>query len=239
MSMKAAMWSSLKIRNPQPSEQNMTKTKNWKRAPLEILNAGPVVPVIVIKNIEHAVPLAKALLAGGVKVLEITLRSEVAVEAIHRIGRDVPEAIVGAGTVTTLYDLEAVAEAGAVFAISPGLTPTLLAAANQGPIALIPGISTASELMFGIEKGYTEFKFFPAEAAGGIHMLQSIGGPFPQITFCPTGGISSKNFKDYLALDNVACVGGSWIVPQQVIKTESWRTITELAEKAVVAADKR
>jgi len=211
----------------------MSKTRNWKIAPLDVLNAGPVVPVIVIKKIEQAVPLAHTLLAGGIKVLEVTLRSEVAVEAIRHISREVPEAIVGAGTVASPEDLEAVAEAGAVFAISPGLTPTLLDAANQGPISLIPGISTASELMFGMEMGYTEFKFFPAEAAGGVQMLKSIGGPFPQITFCPTGGVSLKNFNDYLALANVACVGGSWIVPSREIEMENWDTITKLAQKAV------
>ena len=214
----------------------MSNIRNWKIAPLEVLNAGPVVPVIVIKNIEHAVPLAKALLKGGVKVLEVTLRSEVAVEAIRRISREVPEAMVGAGTVVSLENLKAVTEAGAVFAISPGMTPRLLTAANQGSIGLIPGISSASELMLGMELGYTEFKFFPAEAAGGVRMLKSIGGPFPQITFCPTGGISVKNYNDYLALDNVACVGGSWIVPTQSIEMEDWDTITELAEKAVAGA---
>lgn len=211
----------------------MLNTRNWKIAPLDVLNAGPVVPVIVVKKIEQAIPLAQALLAGGVKVLEVTLRSEVAVDAIRHISREVPEAIVGAGTVASPEDLGAVAEAGAVFAISPGLTPTLLDAANQGPIALIPGISTASELMFGMEMGYTEFKFFPAEAAGGVQMLKSIGGPFPHITFCPTGGVSSKNYNDYLALANVACVGGSWIVPAQEIEMENWATITKLAQKAV------
>ena len=211
----------------------MKNTRNWKIAPLEVLNAGPVVPVIVIKKIEQAVPLAHALLAGGVKVLEVTLRSEVAVDAIRRISREVPGAIVGAGTVASPEDLEAVTEAGAVFAISPGLTPTLLDAANHGPIALIPGISTASELMFGMEMDYTEFKFFPAEAAGGVQMLKSIGGPFPHITFCPTGGVSPKNYNDYLALANVACVGGSWIVPSREIEMENWDTITKLAQKGV------
>lgn len=215
----------------------MLNTRNWKIAPLDVLNAGPVVPVIVVKKIEQAIPLAQALLAGGVKVLEVTLRSEVAVDAIRHISREVPEAIVGAGTVASPEDLGAVAEAGAVFAISPGLTPTLLDAANQGPIALIPGISTASELMFGMEMGYTEFKFFPAEAVGGVQMLKSIGGPFPHITFCPTGGVSSKNYNDYLALANVACVGGSWIVPAQEIEMENWATITKLAQKA--AAESR
>ena len=216
----------------------MKNTRNWKIAPLDVLNSGPVVPVIVIENIEHAVPLAQALLKGGVKVLEITLRSEVAVDAIRRICREVPNAIVGAGTVASPEDLEAIAEAGAVFAISPGLTPTLLVAANQGPIALIPGISTASELMFGMEMGYTEFKFFPAEAAGGVQMLKSIGGPFPHITFCPTGGVSPKNYNDYLALANVACVGGSWIVPTDAVEQEDWQSITALARDAVAEASR-
>ncbi len=216
----------------------MSNTRNWKIFPLEVLNTGPVVPVMVIKNIKHAVPLAKALLKGGVKVLEITLRSEVAVEAIRRISREIPEAMVGAGTVTSPEDLEAVVEAGAIFAISPGLTPTLLAAADQGPIALIPGISTASELMFGMEMGYTEFKFFPAEAAGGVRMLKSIGGPFPRITFCPTGGVSPENYRDYLALKNVACVGGSWLVPADVIEQEDWQKITDLAREAVAGVSK-
>ncbi len=216
----------------------MPNTNNWKISPLEVLKSGPVVPVIVIENINHAVPLARALVAGGIKVLEITLRSKVAVEAIRRVISEVPEAIVGAGTVTTPGDLQAVTEAGAVFAISPGLTPALLTAANQGSIALIPGISTASELMIGMEKGYTEFKFFPAETAGGVSMLKAIGGPFPHITFCPTGGISLKNFNEYLALDNVACVGGSWIVPANCIEQEDWQCITALARDAVARASK-
>ena len=157
----------------------MSNITNWKTAPLEVLNAGPVIPVIVVKHIEHAVPLAKALLKGGINVLEITLRSAVAIEAIRRISQEVPEVIVGAGTVTSGEDLEAVAEAGAVFAVSPGLTSALLTAGIRGHIALIPGISTASELMLGMEMGYAEFKFFPAEAAGGVGMLKSIAGPFP------------------------------------------------------------
>ena len=211
----------------------MSNTKNWKISPLDVLNAGPVVPVIVIKKIEHAVPLAKALLAGGIKVLEVTLRSDVAIEAIRRISNEVPDAIVGAGTVASPQDLNAVAEAGGVFAISPGLTPTLLTAANEGPIALIPGISTASELMFGMEMGYTEFKFFPAEAAGGVNMLKSIGGPFPHITFCPTGGISPNNYNQYLTLANVACVGGSWVVPSQAIEAGDWNVVTSTAAEAI------
>lgn len=211
----------------------MTITANWKMSALDVLKTGPVVPVIVINDLEHAVPLAKALLAGGVKVLEVTLRTPVAIEAIRMIAEEVPEAIVGAGTVATEEDLQAVAKAGGIFAISPGLTPTLLSAANNGPIALIPGISSASELMLGMEYGLTEFKFFPAEAAGGINMLKSIGGPFPQVRFCPTGGISPANYKEYLGLKNVACVGGSWLAPVDVLERGDWEKITNLARMAI------
>ena len=208
----------------------MANGKNWKLSALDVLTAGSVVPVIVIKNIDHAVPLAKALLAGGIKVLEVTLRSSVAIEAIKRISEEVPDAIVGAGTVATEEDLNAVANAGGVFAISPGLTPNLLNAAINGPIALIPGISTASELMFGLEYGLREFKFFPAEAAGGIQMIRSLGGPFPQATFCPTGGISPDNYIEYLSLENVACVGGSWLVPTDALEQGDYHKITDIAK---------
>ena len=211
----------------------MSNTKNWKISALDVLKTGPVVPVIVINNIDHAVPLAKALVAGGVKVLEVTLRTPVAIEAIRRIAEEVPGSVVGAGTVATEADLNAVTEAGGVFAISPGLTPTLLTAAINGPIALIPGISTASELMFGMEYGLREFKFFPAAAAGGIKMIKSIGGPFPQATFCPTGGISPDNYKEYLSLKNVACVGGSWLAPTDALEQGDWQKITDIARKAI------
>lgn len=211
----------------------MANTKNWNLSALDVLNIGPVVPVIVINNPDHAVPLAKALVAGGVKVLEVTLRTTVAIEAIRMIAKEVPDAVVGAGTVTTEGDLNAVVAAGGVFAISPGLTPSLLTAAISGPIALIPGISTASELMLGMEYGLREFKFFPAAAAGGIRMIRSIGGPFPQATFCPTGGISQDNYKEYLSLKNVACVGGSWLAPQDAMEQGDWQKITDLAHQAV------
>ena len=211
----------------------MANTKNWNLSALDVLNIGPVVPVIVINNPDHAVPLAKALVAGGVKVLEVTLRTTVAIEAIRMIAQEVPDAVVGAGTVTTESDLNAVVAAGGVFAISPGLTPSLLTAAISGPIALIPGISTASELMLGMEYGLREFKFFPAAAAGGIRMIRSIGGPFPQATFCPTGGISQDNYKEYLSLKNVACVGGSWLAPQDAMEQGDWQKITDLAHQAV------
>jgi len=213
----------------------MTQTE-WKVPALKILQAGPVVPVMVIQELEHAVPLARALVAGGVTVLEIVLRTPVALAAINAIASEVPGAITGAGTVLNAGDLEAVTEAGALFAISPGLTPELLDAALQGPIALIPGVSTISELMLGMDRGYRQFKFFPAEAAGGIEMLKSIAGPFPQVSFCPTGGISAANYRNYLALKNVACVGGSWFVPAQLIAAQDWNAISELAAATVADA---
>ncbi|HAR96284.1 MAG TPA: keto-deoxy-phosphogluconate aldolase [Deltaproteobacteria bacterium] len=207
--------------------------RKWQKEPEEILRQGPVVPVMVIQKLEQAVPLAKALMAGGISVLEITLRTPVAVEAIRAIRRDVPGAMVGAGTVVGAEDLTAVAEAGAVFAISPGLTVELLQAANQGTIPLIPGISTVSELMTGMALGYAHFKFFPAEAAGGVKMLKAIAGPFPHVTFCPTGGITPDNYRDYLALGNVACVGGSWLASQESMDGGDWGRITALTREAV------
>jgi len=211
----------------------MKTERYWLKEPEEILRQAPVVPVMVIHKLEHAVPLAKALMAGGIRVLEITLRTPVAVDAISAISREVPGAIVGAGTVIRPEELTAVAEAGAVFAISPGLTVELLQAANQGTIPLIPGISTVSELMTGMALGYTHFKFFPAEAAGGLKMLKAIAGPFPQITFCPTGGITLDNYRDYLALSNVACIGGSWVAPQEAMDQGDWARITALTREAV------
>lgn len=211
----------------------METKRHWNVQPEEILRQGPVVPVMVIRNLEHAVPLARALMAGGIHVLEITLRTSVAMEAIRAISREVPGAIVGAGTVTRNEELAAVAEAGGVFAISPGLTVELLDAANRGPIPLIPGIATISELMTGMARGYSHFKFFPAEAAGGVKMVQAIAGPFPQITLCPTGGITPANYSEYLAQKNVACVGGSWVAPQGAMDQGDWARITALAREAI------
>jgi 2-dehydro-3-deoxyphosphogluconate aldolase/(4S)-4-hydroxy-2-oxoglutarate aldolase len=216
----------------------MTLTRNWKMAPGEVFAQGPVVPVMVIKDLDRAVELARALVAGGIRVLEITLRTPVAVAAIREIVRAVPEAVVGAGTVTSVEELAAVSEAGAVFAISPGLTPELLDGANQGDIALIPGIATVSELMTGLQRGYDHFKFFPAEAAGGIPMLKAIAGPFPKVVFCPTGGISLGNYREYLALGNVACVGGSWVAPAEAVAQGDWGRISQLAREAVEGAGK-
>jgi len=206
---------------------------NWKMTAEAILKQGPIVPVIVIKKIEQAVPLAKALVNGGIKVLEVTLRTECAVDAIRLIAQEVPEAIVGAGTVINAKQLADVSQAGAQFAISPGLTDELLAAAVQGNIPLIPGISTVSELMLGMNYGLKEFKFFPAEANGGVKALKAIAGPFSQVRFCPTGGISLANYRDYLALESVLCIGGSWIVPEDALNTGNYEKITQLAQEAI------
>ncbi|MBA0166359.1 MULTISPECIES: bifunctional 4-hydroxy-2-oxoglutarate aldolase/2-dehydro-3-deoxy-phosphogluconate aldolase [Pectobacterium] len=210
--------------------------KNWKTSAEQILTTGPVVPVIVVNKLEHAVPMAKALVAGGVRVLELTLRTDCAIDAIRAIAQEVPEAIVGAGTVTNPEQLAAVVDAGAQFAISPGLTEPLLKAAIEGNIPLIPGISTVSELMLGMDYGLREFKFFPAEANGGVKALQAIAGPFAQIRFCPTGGITPNNYRDYLALKSVLCVGGSWLVPNDALESGDYARITELACEAVAGA---
>lgn len=212
---------------------------NWKLHPSAVLNAGPVMPVMVIKNLEDAVPLAQALTEGGIKVLEITLRTPIALDAIKLISEQVKDAIVGVGTVTTPKQLQAAENAGAVFAISPGLTPTLLNAAANSNIALIPGISTISELMLGMEYGLDHFKFFPAAAAGGVNMLKGIAGPIPSVTFCPTGGISASNYNEYLSLPNVACVGGSWLAPDDAVAAKDWPRITELAKTAIENAVKK
>ncbi|CRH29664.1 KHG/KDPG aldolase [Pantoea ananatis] len=211
--------------------------KNWKTSAEQILKTGPVVPVIVVNKLEHAVPMAQALVAGGVKVLEVTLRTPVAMDALRAIIKNVTDAIVGAGTVLNTQQLQEVTQAGAQFVISPGITESLLKAAVEGPIPLIPGISTVSELMTGMDYGLREFKFFPAEANGGVKALQAIGGPFPQVRFCPTGGISPTNYRDYLALKSVLCIGGSWLVPNDALEAGDWQRITQLARDAVAGAE--
>lgn len=210
--------------------------KNWKISAEQVLSTGPVVPVIVVKQPEHAVPMAKALVAGGIRVLEVTLRTPVAMDALRAIIREVPEAIVGAGTVINTQQLKEVTDAGAQFVISPGLTESLLRAATEGPVPLIPGISTVSELMMGMDHGLREFKFFPAEASGGVKALSALAGPFPQVRFCPTGGISPANYRDYLALRSVLCIGGSWLVPDEALQQGDWERITQLAREAIAGA---
>ena len=195
----------------------------------DVMNTSPVMPVMVINQLELAVPLAQALVAGGLKVLEITLRTPVALDAIRRIKAEVPGAIVGAGTIINPRTLDQALEAGAEFIVSPGLTDELLSAALGSGIPLLPGVVTPSEVMRLLEKGIYAMKFFPAEAAGGIPMLKSIGGPLPQVVFCPTGGVTPKNAPDYLALSNVACVGGSWMAPADLVDSGDWAEITRRA----------
>ena len=211
-------------------------TSKWKTSPEEIFAAGPVVPVLVINDVEKAVPLANALMEGGIKVLEVTLRTPAAIDVIKRIAQEVPDSLIGAGTVTNAQQLKAVVEAGAKFAISPGMTADLLKAGMDSEIPLIPGISSTSDLMKGKDAGYTHMKFFPAEASGGVKAIKSISGPFPDVTFCPTGGIGPNNYNDYLALNNVKCVGGSWLAPDDAIESGDWARITQLAKEAVAGA---
>ena len=197
-----------------------------------ILADGPVVPVIVLDEVAHAVPLARALVAGGVRVLEVTLRTGAGLESIRRIREEVPEAIVGAGTVLTGAQLEEVAAVGAAFAVSPGATPSLLDAAARSPVPLLPGTATASEVMAVLERGYTHMKLFPAEPAGGVELLAALASPLPAARFCPTGGIDPGKAGRYLALANVVCVGGSWLVPRDAMRQGDWGRITELARGA-------
>ena len=210
--------------------------KNWKRSAEEILTMGPVVPVIVIERLEDAVPLAKALIAGGVKVLEVTLRTECALEAIKKIIKEVPEAVVGAGTVTSVEQLKQVTEAGVEFIITPGITDAILKAAVEGPVPVIPGIATISELLTAQEYGLTALKFFPAEINGGVAALKAFAGPCGYMKFCPTGGVNPKNYRDYLALNNVLCVGGTWFIPTDAIANGDFTKITQMAKEAVAGA---
>ena len=202
----------------------------------EIMSSSPIVPVMVINNVEHAVPLAKALVAGGITTLEITLRTDAALESITRIKAEVPEAIVGAGTIINIETLNKAIAAGAEFIVSPGTTDKMIDAALATGVPLLPGIANPSDAMRLLEKGITEMKFFPAEAAGGIPMLKSIGAPIPQITFCPTGGVNQKNVRDYYSLPNVACVGGSWMCAANLVDAENWDEITRLSAEAIKLA---
>ncbi len=211
----------------------MTRLADRHAATLDaILARAPVLPVIALTRLEDAVPLARTLVDAGLPVLEVTLRSPIALDAIRAIAAEVPDAVVGAGTVLTPDDLAAVAAAGAAFAISPGATDALLAAAAEAPIPFLPGIATASELMRGLEHGLTRFKCFPAEAAGGVALLQSLAGPFPQARFCPTGGIDLASAPRYLALGNVLTIGGSWMLPKDALAAGDWARIGALAREA-------
>ncbi len=201
-----------------------------------VMTRGPVIPVIVIDDLADAVPLATALCKGGLSVLEVTLRTDCGLDAIREIKAALPDAVVGAGTVITAEDVRKAKGAGAEFLVSPGCTPSLLAAAKAENMPLLPGVNSPSEAMVLLEQGLECLKFFPAQAAGGVPMLKSIAGPLPQLKFCPTGGVSMANARDYLALPNVLCVGGSWMLDQQAIANKDWPTIEALAREAAALA---
>ncbi len=198
--------------------------------------AAPVIPVVVINDVKKAIGLAKALVAGGLPAIEITLRTPNALDCIRAVAQEVEGAIAGAGTVLDIAQMKAVEAAGAKFMVSPGTAPKLLDAADDSPVALLPGAATASEMMQLGERGYTYLKFFPAEAAGGANYLKSISSPLPQFKICPTGGVSLSNAAHYLALPNVLCVGGSWVAPGGLIENEYWSEITKLAKEAAQLA---
>jgi 2-dehydro-3-deoxyphosphogluconate aldolase/(4S)-4-hydroxy-2-oxoglutarate aldolase len=199
---------------------------------MSLLDLAPVIPVVVIDDVATAVPLARALVAGGLPVIEVTLRTPEALEAISRIAAEVPEAVVGAGTVRTSADISASVEAGATFLVSPGTTLALADAMAASGVAYLPGAATATEVMALAERGLRELKFFPAEAAGGVPYLKSLAGPLPDVRFCPTGGIRAATAPDYLALPNVGCVGGTWLTPADAITAGDWRRVEKLAAEA-------
>ena len=201
---------------------------------LQVMQDSPVIPVIVLNDVAHAVPMARALLAGGIRMLEVTLRTPQALACIEAIAREVPEAVVGAGTVRCAADVQAAANAGARFAVSPGYTSAIGQACRDAKLALLPGVATGSEIMMASEDGFTELKFFPAVQAGGVGMLKAWGGPFFDVKFCPTGGITLQNAPDFLALSKVVCVGGSWLVPANVPETGDWGRVTRLAMETKV-----
>jgi 2-dehydro-3-deoxyphosphogluconate aldolase / (4S)-4-hydroxy-2-oxoglutarate aldolase len=200
---------------------------------LQVMQDAPVIPVIVLNDVNHAVPMARALAAGGIRMLEVTLRTPMALQCIERIAKEVPEAIVGAGTVRTPAEAQAAARAGARFAVSPGFTTAVGQACRDHHLPLLPGVATGSEIMMAAEAGYTELKFFPAMQAGGPAMLKAWSGPFFDIKFCPTGGVSPANAKEFLSLPNVVCVGGSWLTPLELLAQGQWTKITELAKQAI------
>ena len=201
-----------------------------------ILALAPVVPVLTIEHIDHAVPLARALCAGGLRVLEVTLRTPAALPAIEAMRKAVPDAVVGVGTLARPGDFVTAGNAGAQFGVSPGLTAEMAAAARAASFPMLPGIMTPTELLAGLGWGYDTFKLFPAQQAGGIGMLKALGAPFPEVVFCPTGGISRATAPDFLALPNVACVGGSWVAPTDKIRAGDWAAIEALAKDAASLA---
>jgi 2-dehydro-3-deoxyphosphogluconate aldolase/(4S)-4-hydroxy-2-oxoglutarate aldolase len=201
-----------------------------------LLDVAPVVPVVVLKDETHAVPLARALAGGGLPIIELTLRTPSALEAIRRIAAEVPEILVGAGTILNAHQAEAAATVGAQFLVSPGSTPAVLDAMDATGLPYLPGTSTVTEMLAVAERGHTEMKFFPAEAAGGVPYLASLVSPLPQVRFCPTGGIAAASAARYLKLPNVGCVGGSWVTPADALAEGDWARITKLAEEVADTA---
>ncbi|SNS31361.1 2-dehydro-3-deoxyphosphogluconate aldolase / (4S)-4-hydroxy-2-oxoglutarate aldolase [Noviherbaspirillum humi] len=199
---------------------------------LDIMHASPVIPVLAFDDLAQALPVARALVGNGIRVLEVTLRTEHGLPAIREIASKLPEAIVGVGTLTRPEEFRAARDAGAVFGVSPGLTPALIAAARDSGLPLLPGVMTPSEIMAAREAGFFQLKLFPAVPAGGIGMLKAIAGPLPDVTFCPTGGVGPENAAQFLACGNVACVGGSWLTPKEALAAGDWNRIGELAREA-------
>jgi 2-dehydro-3-deoxyphosphogluconate aldolase/(4S)-4-hydroxy-2-oxoglutarate aldolase len=199
---------------------------------LQVMQDAPVIPVIVLNDVAHAVPMARALVAGGIRMLEVTLRTPQALACMEAIAKEVPDAVVGAGTVRSAADAKAAANAGAKFAVSPGYTSAVGQACRDQGLSLLPGVATGSEIMMAQEDGYTELKFFPAMQAGGPAMLKAWGGPFFDVRFCPTGGVTPQNASEFLNLSNVACVGGSWLVPADAFAQGDWARIEKLAREA-------
>lgn len=197
-----------------------------------VLDVAPVIPVVVLGDADQAVPLARALAGGGLPIVELTLRTPAALDAIADVAKEVPDVLVGAGTVVTPEQADAAASAGARFLVSPGSTPRLLDAMDATGLPYLPGVATVSEALALLERGLTAMKFFPAEASGGVGFLKSIASPVPAARFCPTGGISAKTAPDYLALPNVGCVGGSWITPPDLLQSGDWKAVTALASTA-------
>ncbi|GAA7755809.1 bifunctional 4-hydroxy-2-oxoglutarate aldolase/2-dehydro-3-deoxy-phosphogluconate aldolase [Helicobacter pylori] len=200
---------------------------------IEVLQISPIVPVVVIENIKDAVPLAQSLVEGGIHIIEVTLRSSCALETIELIAKNVPKMRVGAGTILNPTQLEQAQNRGAEFLISPGLTIKLLEYAKKKDMPLIPGVSSSSEVMQALELGYNALKFFPAEYCGGVKLLNAFNGPFKGVKFCPTGGISIDNMHSYLNLENVLCVGGSWLTPKNLIQNKEWDKITEICKRSL------
>lgn len=200
---------------------------------IEVLQISPIIPVVVIENIKDAVPLAQSLVEGGIHIIEVTLRSSCALEAIELIAKNVPKMRVGAGTILNPTQLEQAQNRGAEFLISPGLTIKLLEHAKKKDMPLIPGVSSSSEVMQALELGHNALKFFPAEYCGGVKLLNAFNGPFKGVKFCPTGGISADNMHSYLNLENVLCVGGSWLTPKNLIQNKEWDKITEICKRSL------